>query len=129
MIDPAGTPEYERGYEALATDIDREFGRLKDELAPLSGRTVFVFHPSFGYFFDESGYSRKAVETGGKEPTAKALASLIEKAGREGESDLVQAQFPAHAARLWPGRLEQRLYPSIRLHLIGSITFERWEMP
>jgi len=100
MIYPAGTPEYERGYEALATDIDREFGRLKDELAPLSGRTVFVFHPSFGYFFDEFGIQQEAVETGGKEPTAKALASLIEKAREEKvKAIFVQAQFPAHAAQ------------------------------
>lgn len=100
MLDPAGKPHYERGYEALVSDIDREFGRLRDELAPLSGRTVFVFHPSFGYFFDEFGIRQEAVETGGKEPTAKALAALIEKAQEERvKAIFVQAQFPINAAQ------------------------------
>ncbi len=99
-IDPSGKSEYDRGYEALVSDIDKEFGSLKAELAPLSGTTVFVFHPSFGYYLDEFGIHQEAVEVGGKEPTAKALASLIEKAKEDKvKAIFVQAQFPTNAAK------------------------------
>jgi zinc transport system substrate-binding protein len=66
----------------------------------LAGSTVFVYHPSFGYLFDEFGIIQKAVETGGKEPTAKNLTRLINEARAADVSIIfVQAQFPVNAAR------------------------------
>ncbi|HPE94325.1 MAG TPA: zinc ABC transporter substrate-binding protein, partial [Sphaerochaeta sp.] len=66
----------------------------------LAGTTVFVYHNSFGYFLDAFSIKQEAVETGGKEPTAKALAALIEKAKAERPKVIfVQKQFPVASAK------------------------------
>ncbi|AEF85751.1 adhesion protein [Treponema primitia ZAS-2] len=99
-IDGDGTAYYQKNYEELIADIDQEFAELGIKLAPLRGRTVFVYHPAFGYFLDEFGITQEAVETGGKEPTPRVLNALIEKARREGAAAIfVQAQFPVASAR------------------------------
>ena len=96
-----GLPEAEVGprAEQFLAQIDKEFISLKTELEGLSGSTVFVYHPSFGYFLDSFGLHQEAVETGGKEPTAKDLALLIERAQEEQAKVIfVQKQFPAGSA-------------------------------
>lgn len=96
---PANAALYGRNYEAFAAEIDSLFDDLARDLTPLRGKPVFVFHPAFGYFLDEFGIIQEAVETGGKEPTQKALAELIAKAKEEGAKVIfVQAQFPTNAA-------------------------------
>jgi zinc transport system substrate-binding protein len=91
---------YRENYRALIQDIDREFDRLREELAPLRGTVVLVYHPAFGYFLDEFGIRQEAVETGGKEPTPRALARLITTAReRRPRAIFVQAQFPTQPAR------------------------------
>lgn len=98
--DPAGTALFTANHDAFVRDVDAVFSSLVQELAPLRGKPVFVYHPSFGYFLDEFGIEQEAVETGGKEPTQKALAALIEEAQDDGAQVIfVQPQFPASAAR------------------------------
>jgi zinc transport system substrate-binding protein len=99
-IDPAGAGAYAENYEALVREIDAEFDALRLDLAPLRGRSVFVYHPSFGYFLDEFGIRQEAVETGGKEPGPRELSRLIERAQKERAPVIfTQAQFPANAAK------------------------------
>ncbi|MDR1586302.1 MAG: zinc ABC transporter substrate-binding protein [Treponema sp.] len=99
-LDPAGAEEYKKNHEALVREIDGEFAALKTELAPLRGRSVFVYHPSFGYFLDEFGIRQEAVETGGKEPGPRTLSRLIDKARQERAAAIfVQAQFPVNSAK------------------------------
>ncbi|QQO09323.1 metal ABC transporter solute-binding protein, Zn/Mn family [Breznakiella homolactica] len=103
---------YEQNYTILAADIDREFDSLGRELEPLRGRTVFVYHPSFGYFLDEFGIEQEAVETGGKEPTPRVLAELIEKAQAENAAAIfVQAQFPLQSAKTVADSVGARVIP------------------
>ena len=90
----------EANYQQLIDEIDATFLSLKAKLAPLAGRKVFVYHPSFGYFFDEFDLIQEAVEIGGKEPTAKDLSLLIQKAKSEKAVALfVQKQFPLTSAQ------------------------------
>lgn len=99
-VDPAGKDVYKANCDAFLGDVDAAFDALAGELAPLRGRTVFVFHPAFGYLLDEFGIGQEAVETGGKEPTQKALTELIAEARRDGAKVVfVQAQFPTSAAK------------------------------
>ncbi|GHT95387.1 zinc ABC transporter substrate-binding protein [Spirochaetia bacterium] len=99
-LDSEGAALFETNYNGLIADIDGLFAALRAELAPLRGRTVFVYHPSFGYFLDEFGLVQEAVETGGKEPTPRALGDLIAQAKAEGAAAVfVQAQFPVQTAR------------------------------
>ena len=98
-LDHQNKDVYSANKDELIGEIDSLFASLQKDLAPLKGSTVFVFHPSFGYFFDEFGIIQEAVETGGKEPTAKNLVSLIENARKENiKAIFVQAQFPTQAA-------------------------------
>jgi zinc transport system substrate-binding protein len=99
-IDEPNAAVYHQNCDALVKDIDAVFDSLKIELEPLRGRTVYVYHPSFGYFLDEFGIVQRAVETGGKEPTPRQLALLIEQARQERVTVIfVQAQFPVESAR------------------------------
>ncbi|NCB00744.1 MAG: metal ABC transporter substrate-binding protein [Spirochaetia bacterium] len=100
LNDPTNAGIYKKNATQLIEEIDTLFASLYKELAFLEGSTVFVFHPSFGYFLDEFGIKQEAVETGGKEPTAKNLVALIEKAREEQVKTIfVQAQFPTQAAK------------------------------
>jgi zinc transport system substrate-binding protein len=98
--DGANAEVYRTNCEALVRDMEEEFNSLRRELAPLRGKTVFVYHPAFGYFLDEFGVIQEAVETGGKEPTPRVLGRLIEKVKAEKVKVIfVQAQFPVESAR------------------------------
>ncbi len=96
----AQATELQKRYTEMVGEIETVFSQLSEQLAPLRGRTIFVYHPAFGYFFDDFGIIQEAVETGGKEPSAKALASLIENARKENVAAIfVQKQFPVNTAK------------------------------
>lgn len=101
LVGELGLPEerIEEQAALFSMEIDEVFTTLKSQLTDLSGSTVFVYHPSFGYFLDSFGIHQEAVETGGKEPTAKDLAALIAKAQEEkAKAIFVQKQFPLFSA-------------------------------
>ena len=99
-LDPGKTAVYARNHDALVRDIGAVFDDLAKTLTPLRGRPVFVYHPAFGYFLDEFGIEQVAVEAGGKEPTQKNLAALIDRArGENARVIFVQPQFSKTAAR------------------------------
>ncbi len=96
---PAHAAVLQKRYKEMVAEIELVFSQLSEQLASLRGRTIFVYHPAFGYFFDDFGLIQEAVETGGKEPSAKTLASLIEHAQKEHVAAIfVQKQFPVNAA-------------------------------
>ncbi|MCK9287251.1 MAG: zinc ABC transporter substrate-binding protein [Sphaerochaetaceae bacterium] len=98
-ISEENTRLFNENYQKLITEIDEAYDELQDTLLPLAGKTVFVYHPSFGYLFDDLQIHQRAVETGGKEPTPKTLTELIELAKTEQPPVIfVQSQFPAAAA-------------------------------
>ncbi|NMA23083.1 MAG: zinc ABC transporter solute-binding protein [Spirochaetales bacterium] len=99
-IVPSYASDIARNAASLADEIDNTFALLQEELAPLKGQSVFVYHPSFGYFLDSFGMVQEAVETGGKEPTARDLQRLILLAQEKGARAIfVQKQFPASSAQ------------------------------
>jgi zinc transport system substrate-binding protein len=100
QTDPEGKAVYDAHYTALVGDIDSVYNALDISLANLSGKTVLVFHPAFGYFLDEFHIRQESIETGGKEPTAQVLSALIVRAKAEKTPAIfVQAQFPEQAAK------------------------------
>lgn len=99
-LDPERSAAYQANLEAFHEEIDTLFETLAIQLAPLRDESVLVYHPSFGYFLDEFGISQEAVETGGKEPTAKILSELVGRAREDRvKAVFVQAQFPTSAAK------------------------------
>jgi zinc transport system substrate-binding protein len=98
--DPTHTDQYRNNLAAFQADLDRVQARIATALAPLKGRTIFVFHPAFGYFADTYGLKQVPVEIEGKEPTARQLATLIARAKADGVKVIfVQPQFPVKAAQ------------------------------
>jgi zinc transport system substrate-binding protein len=97
---PARSAEFTANHAAYLKEIDAVFTALGTRLAPLKGKTIFVYHPSFGYFLDNFGIRQEAVEVGGKEPTQKTLALLIQQAKAAGAKLIfVQKQFSLTAAK------------------------------
>jgi len=98
-LDPAHKQEYAANMRAFDADLDRVDARISRSLAPLKGRKMYVFHPAFGYFADAYGLIQVPIEIEGKEPVARQLAKLIDRAKKDGVKVMfVQPQFPARSA-------------------------------
>lgn len=98
-IDPAGRLYFENNFIRFAGELDNLHNRLSLALAPLKGKSFFVFHPAFGYFAKAYGLRQVAVETGGKQPSARHIAQLIEKAREEKVKVIfAQPQFSTKSA-------------------------------
>ncbi len=98
-LDPAGRSSFENNFNRFAGELDDLHSRLAQALAPVKGKSFFVFHPAFGYFARAYGLNQVAVETGGKQPSARHLAQLIEKARKQEVKVLfVQPQFSTKSA-------------------------------
>ena len=110
LLDYENAVFFQERYENLVLEIDAVFDELKDVLAPLYGRSVFVYHPSFGYFFDEFGIQQEAVEMGGTEPTPRQLSDLMDRILEERPAAIfVQTQFPVTAARTLANAVDAEL--------------------
>ena len=97
---PAHAEEFRRNAVALTAELDALDAKIAAALAPVKGRTFFVFHPAFGYFAAAYGLNQQAVETGGKSPSLKDIANLIANAKAQHVRVIfVQPQFSTQAAR------------------------------
>lgn len=98
-LDPEGKEYYTKRYMALLASLDKVNSELHSILKPVEGKILFVYHPSFGYFADEYSLKQIAIETGGKEPTSRQLAHIIEEAQEEGvKLIVVQPEFSQKSA-------------------------------
>jgi len=98
-IDPGRADAYRQNLAAFQAELERLHERIARVLAPFQGREVFVFHPAYGYFLDEFGMKQVPVEIEGKEPTARQLAKVIERARAAGVRIIfVQPQFARKSA-------------------------------
>lgn len=98
--DPAHGPVYEKRLKNFLAELDALDLKIAKALAPYQGRTLLVYHPAFGYFARAYGLKQQAVEKGGKQPAAKSLAQLIDRAKKEKIRVIfVEPQFPKASAR------------------------------
>ncbi len=98
-IDPAGKRIYTNNYNSLKNKLQSLDDELKSSFAPFANRTIFVYHPAFGYFARAFGLHQVAIEIAGKKPKAKELANFIKTARSENIAALfVQPQFDQHSA-------------------------------
>ena len=99
-LDPTHAPQYRENGGKLEQELDAVDAQIAELLAPWRGRDFYVFHPAFGYFAKRYGLVQVAVEAGGKEPTAKQLGTLIERAKAANVKLIfVQPQFSDRSAR------------------------------
>lgn len=105
-------------YEAIhalwpdSVKYTENHARLQEQLAALDARTAgkiaasgvryfIIYHPALTYYARDYGLQQVAIEDDGKEPSARALARLIEQARRDGVRRIFyQSQFPASAVEV-----------------------------
>ena len=98
-LDQAGCTELEANLASNLADLDAVHWRIEVILAPFRGRALLVFHPAYGYFARRYGLEQVAVEVGGKEPTPRQLALLVEQATASGAPALfTQPQLRGNSA-------------------------------
>jgi zinc transport system substrate-binding protein len=98
-IDPTHKDQYEQNLKDFQTDLDTVHEQLVKALAPVKGKSFFVFHPAYGYFGNAYGLKQVAVQLEGREPSARQLARLIELAKeKEVKVVFVQPQFSKKGA-------------------------------
>lgn len=97
--DPEHRTDYESNLSSFEADLDAVHREIEEVLAPLKGREFFVYHAAFGYFGQRYGLKQVPVEVGGKNPSAKQLSQLIEKAKTAHVKVIfVQQQFSSQSA-------------------------------
>jgi zinc transport system substrate-binding protein len=97
---PATCDQFQTNLGRFHTELDSVHERISNILKPVAGRDLFVFHPAYGYFSRRYGLRQLAVESGGKQPTARRLAELTETVRASRTRDLfVQPQFAGSGVR------------------------------
>jgi len=99
--DPGGREYYRAHADSLLTLLHALDTEIKGVLSPYAGRSVFVYHPSFGYFTDRYKLKQIAIEREGKEASARQLTDLIAQARKDSVHTLFsQPQFPRRQAEV-----------------------------
>jgi zinc transport system substrate-binding protein len=92
-------PLYRANLNRLNANIDDIHERVATALEPYRGRTIFVFHPAFGYFTDTYGLRQAAIEIEGKSPSPRQIEEIIRLARVENVRIIfVQPQFDKRSA-------------------------------
>jgi len=78
-IKPESSDYFTENYNQFILDLEAVHLELIDVLADLKGSTMFVYHPSFGYFADLYGLHQLAIEEAGKEPSPRILEKIIKQ--------------------------------------------------
>jgi zinc transport system substrate-binding protein len=111
-LDPSGKEEYTANYNDFIRDIEALQKKISARLTPFKGKSIYVFHPAFGYFTDEYDLRQMAVEIEGKAPKGKQLARLIKTAKREKVRILfVQPQFDKSTAHKIADAINGKVIP------------------
>ncbi len=97
---PGSAAGIESSLLRLLLAIDETDLRIGSKMKDFAGRDLLVFHPSFGYFTRRYELVQIAIEPGGKAPSARQLAEIVNSLrGRETPAIFVQPQFSQTAAR------------------------------
>lgn len=80
-LEPQHAATYQANLEKLLADLTALDAELKALLAPVRGKTFFVFHPAWGYLADAYGLTQQPIERSGKNPSDAELTKLQQLAG------------------------------------------------
>lgn len=106
--DPDSKEIYRANFDRLLEEIETTRQTLVEKLEKQKGRTVYVFHPSYGYFCDEFGLHQRAIEYEGKTPKSQQITALttefrsqtLDKNGQKKNAIIfVQPEFNQSPAR------------------------------
>ena len=100
LLDPAHASDFARNHDAFVAELDSLDRDIHALLDPLTQRRFLVFHPSWGYFADAYNLVQVPIEHEGKQPGARALSTLIDRARKENiRVVFVQPQFDRRQAQ------------------------------
>jgi zinc transport system substrate-binding protein len=99
ILDPTGADIYRDNCKQFQIELDQLDQQLRHILQPLSGHTIYVFHPAYAYFCRAYNLIQKPIAPGGKIPGARHLARLIEQAQKDQVQFIfIQPQFSQKTA-------------------------------
>ena len=110
-LDPAHRTVYQTRSTTLEERLAELDQRLEEQLAPFSGRTFLVLHPSWTYFARDYELVQLAIEVEGHEPSDRELTLLQDRARQTRATTVfVQPQFKGRGVRVFAkaigGRVE-----------------------
>lgn len=100
-VDPENSAYYTQNRDAYLQELTMLDRDIRDGLSHLTSRRFMVYHDALGYFAREYNLTLLSIEAEGKEPTAAALASLIEQAKEHNIKVIfAEPQFNPQSARV-----------------------------
>ena len=80
QVDPQNEAYYTRNRDEYLAKLDALDKDIQAGLSKVINRRFMVFHPAWGYFARDYNLEQIPIAIGGKEPSAKDIANLIQKA-------------------------------------------------
>lgn len=109
-LDPQHRSDYEAATERLVLSLDSLDAALREMLASLPSRTFVIAHPALTQFAHDYGLTQLAIEQDGKEPSARDMQQMVEKARSERVKVVfVQKEFPDQAAQMVAEQIGARI--------------------
>lgn len=86
---------YEENYKRLIQKIEKADERVREKINRSGVKYFIIYHPALTYLARDYGISQVAIESEGKEPSARRLAGIIRQARQDGINKIFyQNQFP-----------------------------------
>ncbi len=105
-IDSLNSDYYKKNYSQFMHEIDSVDNIAREKLSGLKTKTILTYHPAWIYFTSYYGLEEMAIENHGKEPGAKDLTFIINKAKSLGiKAVFIQPQFVSNTAKLIAGEI------------------------
>lgn len=91
--------KYTRAYEALLQELDNLDMECERSISASSTKAFAIYHPALTYYARAYSLEQIAIESEGKEPSAKHIARIIEQSHDKGVRCLLyQVEFPRSTA-------------------------------
>lgn len=82
-IDPENNEYYFINKENYLKELRQLDKNITNEILDKKGEKILVYHPSWGYFCRDYGFTQITIENEGKDPTPQGMANLIYQAKKE----------------------------------------------
>lgn len=110
---PEHRADFQRNRDVLLERLEKLDREISERLEGLPNRTLYVFHPAYGYYCRQFGLRQRALEEGGRAPSPKDLADWIRRIGDERVSMIIaQPEFGASQLQA----LSEAAHVNIEIH-------------
>ena len=109
-VDPGGARERRAAFSSLQGRLARMDADFEALFAPHAGKLLLVHHPSWGHFARRYGLRMEAIESEGREPSARRLAGLAGEARALGvRTVFAEPQFSRRSAEAVAAQLDGKV--------------------